>query len=168
MLFAVLSGCVSSSQGLPPQEIEVLGSEGKRQSLEDLALLYDDTIITRSARTVDFNGQAVIPRYRYTDLNKGDRDLTVQLLTTRVVFGLNENTTLGLTIPYVSKRLESTSGTMHSDGLGDVPITGKHRFFQDTGLGETTEAAKDTLLKRRSFDESCLAVCSNLACHTRV
>ena len=63
------------------------------------------------------------------------------MVTTRVVFGLNENLTLGLTVPYVSKRLERTSGTLHSDGLGDVPITGKYRFFQETGLGETTEAA---------------------------
>ncbi len=149
MLLTVIFGCVSSSPRLPPQEIQALGSEnrGKRQSLEDLALLYDDTIVTQSARTVDFNGQSVIPRYRYTDLDKGDRDLTVQLVTTRVVFGLNENTTLALTIPYVSKRLEGTnpvSGTretLNSDGLGDVPITGKYRFFQETGLGETTEAA---------------------------
>ncbi len=141
MLLAVLSACASSSHRFAPQEIRVRGSEGNRRSLEDLALLYDDTIVTQSARTVDFNGQAIIPRYRYTDLDKGDTELTVQLATTRVVFGLNENLTLGLTVPYVSKRRESTSGTVHSDGLGDVPITGKYRFFQETGLGETTEAA---------------------------
>ncbi len=142
VLFAGVCGCVSSPQGP-----EGGGNAGNARRLEDLALLYDDTIVTQSARTVDFNGQSVVPRYIYTSKNKGDRDLDVQVAMTRVVFGLNEDLTVGLTVPYVNKSLRRTnpsSGqreTLRSDGIGDVPIVGKYRFFQKAGAGETTEAA---------------------------
>ena len=150
LLFAGLCGCVSTPQGPPRQESQDLergGRAGHQRRLEDLALLYDDTIVTQSARTVDFNGQAVVPRYIYTSKEKGDRDLDVHVASTRAVFGINENLTVGITIPYVNKRLRRTnpsSGqreTLRSDGIGDVPIVGKYRFFQDAGAGETTEAA---------------------------
>ncbi len=143
-------GCASSSQEYPAREsqVPVGGSQlAHQRRLEDLALLYDDTIVTLSARTVDFNGQAVVPRYTYTDKNKGGRDLAVNVVSTKAVFGLNANTTVGVTIPYVNKRLRRTnpmSGqpeTLRSDGVGDLPIVGKYRFFQDSGAGETTEAA---------------------------
>ena len=76
----------------PPQESqERAGEPSRADRLADLGLLYDDTIVTQSARTVDFNGQALVPRYIYTDLDQGDRKLTVQVAATRVVFGLDGN-----------------------------------------------------------------------------
>ena len=149
-ILAGLWGCASSSQEYPAQEFQAPdgGSRAEPQRrLEDLALLYDDTIVTQSARTVDFNGQAVVPRYIYTDKDKGGRDLAVNVVSTKAVFGLNENMTVGVTIPYVNKRLRRTNPTsgqpetLRSDGVGDLPIVGKYRFFQDSGAGETTEAA---------------------------
>lgn len=143
-----LGACVTSLQ--EPWALSVqknVDQTSRQKRLEDLGLLYDDTIVTQSARTVDFNGQAVVPRYIYTDLDKGDRDLTVQVAATRVVFGLNPDMTIGLTIPYVNKELRRTNPTsgmretLRADGLGDVAVTGKYRFFQETGPGETTEAA---------------------------
>lgn len=148
MSFAGLAGCAIS-----PQQPRTLSSQdnvdqtSRQKRLEDLGLLYDDTIVTQSARTVDFNGQAVVPRYIYTDLDKGDRDLTVQVAAARVVFGLHPDVTIGLTVPYVNKELRRTNPTsgmretLRSDGLGDVAVTGKYRFFQEAGPGETTEAA---------------------------
>jgi len=80
MSFAGLAGCATSPRqprALPPQDNVDRTSRQKR--LEDLGLLHDDAIVTQSAGTVDFNGQAVVPRYIYTDLDKGDRNLTVQV-----------------------------------------------------------------------------------------
>ena len=53
---------------------------------------------------------------------------------------------MGLTIPYVSKRLRTTlpSGrrtTLSAQGLGDVPVVAKWRFFKDQDKAQTTEAA---------------------------
>ncbi len=134
-----------ASQGPAAERSPEASSRARR--LQDLGLLYDDTIVTQSGRTVDFNGQAVVPRYIHTSLDNGDRDLTVDVAATRFVFGLNPDVTVGLTIPYVQKalrRVSPVSGmreTLRSGGLGDVAVTGKYRFFQKTGAGETTEAA---------------------------
>ncbi len=57
------------------------------------------------------------------------------------------------------------------DGLRDIEAT--WLAMEHVGItvgGELPHClwSKDTLLKRRSFDESCLAVRFNLACHARV
>ena len=111
--------------------------------LVQLGLLYDDTIVTESGRTVDFNGQAVVPRYIHVEKSGSGADLAVDVAVTNVVFGLNKNFTVKLGIPYVTKRLDrpGAAPTLRSEGLGDVPLVGKYRFYQKTGLGETTEAA---------------------------
>jgi hypothetical protein len=130
-----------------PLQRQGLGDGSRQRQLEDLGLRRDDTIVTESARTVDFNGQAVVPRYVYTELDKGDQELTVQTAATRVVFGLGRDVTAGLTVPYVHKVLRRTNPitslreTLRSDGLGDATATAKYRFFQDAGPGETTEGA---------------------------
>jgi len=126
------------------QDIDPESREGR---LIQLGLLYDDTIITQSARTVDFNGQAVIPRYVYTDKDNGGQDLSVHAALLKLVFGLNESMTISATIPWLDKsmtRVNSGSGqkeTLRSQGIGDVPVVGKYRFYQDAGLGKTTELA---------------------------
>ncbi len=149
-LAAALYGCALSPQEplLPGLQMPDTSRPKQRQrSLKDLALLYDDTIVTQSARTVDFNGQAVVPRYVYRSLDKGDRKLAVQIATTKVVFGLREDLTVSLTVPYINKRLRRTNPstglreTLRSDGIGDVGLVSKYRFFQKAGAGETTEAA---------------------------
>ena len=143
MGLAALSACVSTPEATAPSLFQGPQTSGAiERSLESLALQNDDTIVTRSARTVGFNGQALIPRYVYTDKNSGGQDLVVQTVLARFVVGLNEDVTVGITVPYVNKRLSSeTSPTLHSDGLADVPIVGKYRFFQETGPAQTTEAA---------------------------
>ncbi len=126
------------------QEIDPESREGQ---LIQLGLLYDDTIVTQSARTVDFNGQAVVPRYVYTDKDKGAQELSVHAALLKLVFGINEKMTISATIPWLDKsmtRINAGSGqkeTLRSQGIGDVPVVGKARIYQDAGLGETTEAA---------------------------
>jgi len=125
-------------------------------AIDDIGMHLDDTIFTASARTVDFNGQALIPRvtvFRATSLYDGnehvgdplDRELTVVATSLRGVVGLNEDVTLAVTVPYVSKALETRMGgrrvRLNASGLGDVAVTGKWRFFKDQDLGETTELA---------------------------
>jgi hypothetical protein len=146
-ILATLGGCVLSSPGRAPGPQGVDTAAERQRRLANLALLNDDTIVTQSARTVDFNGQSVVPRYIYTNKEQGGRKLDVNVVATKAVIGLDESLTVGVTIPYVSKRLRRTnpmSGlpqTLRSDGVGDVPVVGKFRFFQDAGAGETTEAA---------------------------
>ncbi len=119
----------------------------EQPALEDLGLRYDDTIVTESARTVDFNGQAFVPRYVETVLRRGGRHLTVREVSGSIVFAPHEDATVALTIPFVSKRFRGSNpmtgerDTLESEGLGDVALVGKYRFFQETGAGETTEAA---------------------------
>ncbi len=122
-----------------------------------IGLSTDDTIFTASARTVDFNGQALISRFTYFEASNVydgndregdplDRKLRVYVTNVRGVFGINEDVTLSIDVPYVVKELKTrTQGgrriTLNSEGLGDVSTIAKWRFFKDPGLGETTEAA---------------------------
>ncbi|TDJ68337.1 MAG: hypothetical protein E2O39_13345 [Planctomycetota bacterium] len=75
-------------------------------SLADLALAYDDTIVTQSARTVDFNGQAFLPRYIHVQKSGSGADLDVDIEVANSVFGINENFTVRLGLPYVTKLLD--------------------------------------------------------------
>ncbi len=112
------------------------------QGLEHLALVYDDTIITTSARTVNFNGQALLPRYQHIEKQKGGRRLSEDIVSTKTVFGLNRDLTLALNVPYVNRRLHrSGRPTLRSQGLGDITLSGKYRYYQDSGVSKTTEAA---------------------------
>ncbi len=111
-------------------------------SLAYLALVYDDTIITQSARTVNFNGQALLPRYHHVTKQKGGRKLSQDIVSTKTVFGLHRNLTMALTVPYVNRRLRrSGSPTLRSQGLGDITLSGKYRYYQNSEVSKTTEAA---------------------------
>ena len=116
---------------------------GDDPRLLQLGLLYDDTIVTESGRTVDFNGQAVVPRYTHVEKSGSGSDLAVDVAVTNVVFGVNKDFTIKLGIPYITRRLDQPglAPTLRSEGLGDAPLVGKYRFYQKTGLAETTEAA---------------------------
>ncbi len=111
--------------------------------LDGLGLVYDDTVITTSARTVDFNGQALVPRLIHVKKSGAGQDLAVDMAVTKVVFGLSQDLTLAVVLPYVSKRLDpgGTGATRRAEGLGDSTLIGKYRFFQHTAVAETTEAA---------------------------
>ena len=137
----VVAGCATLDSSRHADSTRRTGAA--ELQLENLGLVYDDTIVTQSARTVDFNGQAVVPRFVQVKKSGGGRDLSVSTALTKVVFGLREDVTLAVTLPYVSKRLEQPGGspTLRSEGLGDTPVVAKYRFYQRTGLGETTEAA---------------------------
>ena len=116
---------------------------GDREDRIDLALAYDDTIVAQSARTVDFNGQAFVPRYIHVEKSGGGSELDVDVALLNFVFGVNEDFTVRLGLPYVTKRLDQpgSAPTLNWEGLGDAPLLGKYRFYQKTGRGETTEAA---------------------------
>jgi hypothetical protein len=131
----------ASCVGVGDRDQAVLDGDDPR--LLALGLAYDDTIVTTSGRTVDFNGQAVIPRYIRTAKSGSGSDLAVDVAVTNVVFGLNSDFTLTLGIPYVTKRLDrpGTASTLNSEGLGDAPLIAKYRFYQNTGLAKTTEAS---------------------------
>jgi hypothetical protein len=116
----------------------------------------DDTILTESARTVDFNGQALVPRFTYFQATRvydgGDRDhdpleqeLRVFVTTVETVIGLTEDVTAAAVIPHVVKRLELTEGgerlKLDSEGIGDARLIAKWRFYKKPELAETTEAA---------------------------
>jgi hypothetical protein len=127
-LFADTSGPIRPH--LPQVEDRSSATESRRsrgsnsqvpesQTLAAIGLTRDDTIFTASARTVDFNGQALIPRFTFVrashlyDGNDRVRDperteLTVAITSVRTVFGLNENATLAVYVPHVSKELERT------------------------------------------------------------
>lgn len=153
-------------QALPPAGAEAgsgtaRGLPGAGLPLSDpatgaIGLTRDDTIFTRSARTVDFNGQAIIPRFTYfqaTGAYDGnsrksdplDRELRVYATTLQGVFGLHEDVTLALNLPFVVKELKTTMGgdrvRLDSEGPGDVAAVAKWRFFKDPVPGGTTEIA---------------------------
>ena len=111
--------------------------------LEDLGLLYDDTVVTESARTVDFNGQAVVPRSVHIEKSAGKRRLSALVQVMNLVLGISRRFTVRVGVPIVSKNLDrgGTLTSLSASGLGDVALLGKYRFFQRTGRGETTEAS---------------------------
>ena len=145
-LLAVLAGVMLTSCATiesPSRGYAETTPAGDDPRLLQLGLLYDDTIVTESGRTVDFSGQAVVPRYIHVQKRGSGADLSVDVAVTNVVFGLNKDFTVKLGIPYVTKRLDQpgSAPTLRSEGLGDAPLLGKYRFYQKTGPGETTEAA---------------------------
>ncbi len=144
----VLAGC--ASKGAYRRE----GPE--KMANIDIGLKYDDTIFTTSARTRDFSGQALIPRFTYFESSKVydgnsregdplDRRLRVYRTNLRTVIGFHEDLTVALNIPVVSKELRTrVSGRrthLKSEGLGDVSAIAKWRFFKKPELGATTEIA---------------------------
>jgi hypothetical protein len=125
----------SCQSGIPLQE-------GRDPRLDNLGLVYDDTIVTTSGRTVDFNGQGLITRLMHTEKSGGGSELSVNALVGKVVFGLDRDFTLALSAPYFRKRRKTPSGSiLRSEGLGDSSLVGKYRFFQETGRGKTLEAS---------------------------
>ena len=137
---AALSGCRSVES---PRDEEFGDPAPDDPRLLQMGLLYDDTIVTQSGRTVDFNGQALIPRFKQIGKSGAGGDLRVNVATNNIVLGVNRNFTVKIAIPYISKRLDrpGLATTLRSEGLGDVAVTGKYRFYQKTGLAKTTEAA---------------------------
>ena len=113
------------------------------QTLADMPLAYDDTIVTASARTVDFNGQAFVPRYLRIEKSGAAGDLAVDVAVSNAVFGISKDMTVTLGVPYIKKRLTPAGGgtPMGAEGLGDIKLLGKWRFYKETGIAETTEAA---------------------------
>lgn len=110
--------------------------------LARLALERDDTIVTESARTVDFNGQAIVPRWVHMERSGGGRKLTADRAVAGVVFGLRADLTLRAQVSRVTKRLARTGlPTLEGEGLGDLALTAKWRLFQRTARAETTEAS---------------------------
>jgi hypothetical protein len=108
-----------------------------------MALVYDDTLVTMSARTVDFSGQALVPRYLHIEKSGAGGDLAVDAAVLNAVVGLAKDMTLTLGVPYIKKRLEPTGGgtALTTEGLGDVKLLGKWRIYKNTGVAKTTEAA---------------------------
>jgi len=139
-LSASLVACTSPPDLPAPDSRSHLKEE---PSLAQMGLLYDDTIVTQSGRTVDFNGQAFIPRSVHVSKSGGGSDLDVDLSIANIVFGLNRDLTLKVGIPYITKRLDRPGAlsTLNSGGFGDTLVSAKYRFFQKTGIAETTEAA---------------------------
>ncbi|MBI4602970.1 MAG: hypothetical protein HY721_13515 [Planctomycetes bacterium] len=127
-----------------------------KEESDAIGLTYDDTIFAESARTRNFNGQGLIPRFTYFQATRTydknsqksdpmDLELRGYLANLRGVFGAHEDVTVALNVPYVVKELETTMGGrrlhLNSDGLGDISVVGKWRFYKDPELGGTTESA---------------------------
>jgi hypothetical protein len=85
-----------------------------------------------------FKGQWIYrSQLRYTrkadDPTPQDRKLEVFAMPQTLVYGLTEKTSMILTVPFLSKELDSTKGgtrTSRGDaGLGDLLLLGKHRLY---------------------------------------
>jgi len=128
----LVAGCRAAETHVPSE-----------RRLEDLGLLYDDTLVTESARTVDFNGQALIPRWVHTEKSGGKRSLSADAEVSNFVFGINEHFTVRMAVPYITKRLDRGGAlpSLRASGLGDIALLSKFRFYQRTGRAETTEAS---------------------------
>ncbi len=118
--FAVLLTAVSavgaSCSGLG------IGEEPLPRAASDaIGLALDDTIFTLSARTRNFNGQGLFPRWTEVKAGRlydgGDRvadpaarTMRIRIGTLKAVFGLRSDLTLGVTLPWVEKRLDAGDG----------------------------------------------------------
>ena len=149
-----LASCAAPGGGVPV--LEETASEPASFDPAATGLARDDTIFTESGRTVNFNGQAVVSRVRYTYAStvydgasrKGDpldRVMQTTVATVRGVAGPHEDVTLALELPVVSKEMRTEMGgrrvRLEAAGLGDAALIGKWRFYKDPEPGETTEAA---------------------------
>ncbi|RMF85705.1 MAG: transporter [Nitrospinota bacterium] len=87
-------------------------------------------IFGQSPRTQFFLGTAVRSFGRFQKLSGGGRDLAVWTAPLVASYALRTDATVTLIVPYVNKRLQTPAGTLRADGLGDLQILGKYRFFR--------------------------------------
>jgi len=133
---------------LSPADIVALSDvsrppEAAPRLVRDPALVFDDTILTISARTQDFNGQAIVPRYAHLRRSLGARRLDVDQVLLRGVYGFDADTTATVLLPWVRKDLrEPAPGggrrNITTSGLGDMLVLGKRQLHKTFGPARAT------------------------------
>jgi len=71
----------------------------------------------------------------------GTKDVDLYLMPTNLNYGLNRDLTLGITLPYIRKELSTPAFSTTVEGLGDIILVAKHRYFLKNYEGGTTQFA---------------------------
>lgn len=105
-----------------------------------------DPIQSISPRTQFFLGTAGRSFSRLVNKERGDRDLDVLAIPAIGSYNLKTDATLSLVVPYISKRLKMRNKQgrriiLDADGIGDMELMGKYRFYRkDVPFGSTLAA----------------------------
>ena len=92
------------------------------------------------------DGWIIRSQWRYSRLADDptplDREVHLSVFPTTFVYGATENLALLGTLRIIDRDLEFGSGeTKRDTGLGDIPVLGKYRFYQEDQPGKTTRWA---------------------------
>ena len=78
---------------------------------------------------------------RHLQRADGTKDVDVYLMPTNLNYGLNRDLTLGVTLPYIRKELSTPAFSTTVEGLGDIILVAKHRYYLKNYEGGTTQFA---------------------------
>ena len=71
----------------------------------------------------------------------GTKDIDVNFVPTSINYGVNRDFTLGVTIPYLRKTLSTLTFATTVEGMSDIILAAKYRYFINNYLGGTTQFA---------------------------
>ncbi len=109
---------------------------------------YAFPIRTTSPGTGVFEGSVAVGRGIFIRKSAGDVEASTFILPLVANYSPTTNTAFSITVPYVHKSLEVPHiGEESTEGLGDILLTGKYRFYKTVGLRRQTQAAIQVGLK---------------------
>ena len=71
----------------------------------------------------------------------GTKDVDLYLMPINLNYGLNRDLTLGVTLPFIRKELSTPAFSTTVEGLGDIILVVKYRYFLKNYEGGTTQFA---------------------------
>lgn len=87
-------------------------------------------LFSQTARTQFFLGTAVRTFGQYQKFQGGGNELKVWTAPAIFSYALVTDATLNLVIPYQRRHLETPAGDFDADGIGDITLFGKYRFYR--------------------------------------
>ena len=96
-------------------------------SLTGVTLFPEGTLI---------NSRAVTRRLRKAD---GTKNVDLTVVPTSINYGVNRDLTLGITSPYIRRKLSTPTFTTTVEGLGDTFLVAKYRYHIKNYPGGTTQ-----------------------------
>lgn len=94
------------------------------------ALVWAAPLFSQTARTQFFLGTAVRTFGQYQKFQGGGNELKVWTAPAIFSYALLTDATLNLVIPYQRRHLETPTGDLDADGIGDITLFGKYRFYR--------------------------------------
>lgn len=113
------------------------------ESLAPASALGQQAINSATGVALFPGGSVVRSRLETRSLAGAGADIDAQLVPTNISYGMSTDLTLAATIPYARKEVALGGGgrSATTDGLGDIFLFGKYRYYTSNYVGGSTQLA---------------------------